>query len=171
MGRPVRICRPWQLSGTVTLEADSGTQDWATCSITVRGTVISQITTRKTSGKATCQGVIPGNLAAAPGGGTRMVVLHVDAFTGDTVTYSTPAGEERIDMPSAAPPPGGGSYSEPGSDFTKTVSVRAGGIVTIHTFSRTNGPITCSITANGTVFSQATSSGYSDKGTCWARVP
>jgi hypothetical protein len=48
-----------QAGGIVTLDANSATQNWATCTITVNGTVISRATTRKSFGNAICQSAIP----------------------------------------------------------------------------------------------------------------
>ena len=50
--KTVRVRAP----GWVSLTANSGTQDWATCSITVNGTVVSQV---KSSGFSPCWASIP----------------------------------------------------------------------------------------------------------------
>lgn len=109
---------------------------------------------------------------AALGGGPRTVVLQVEnAYSGDSATYTTPTGDGQFDMPFETPPLGQGSYSESGPTVTETVTVPAGGLVTIHTFSGYEGRLGCSITVNGRVLSQVTTGGFWDRATCRAKIP
>ena len=114
-----------------------------------------------------------GAVLLAGGGGPRTVVLQVsNAYSGDTATYRTPTGDGQFDMPADTPPLGQGGYSEPGPTLTKTVTVQAGGTVTISTFNGYGGmPLTCSITVNGKVLSQVPADGFWARATCRARVP
>jgi hypothetical protein len=89
---------------------------------------------------------------------TETVVLRVDGVPGGpNLTYDTPAGSATVrakNMP-----------------FIKKVRVKAGGSVTIHTFSGTDDPVTCSITVNGDLLSRMTSHGYWDRTTCHSKIP
>ena len=111
---------------------------------------------------------------AVLGGETRTVVLQVgNVYGDDSATYTTPTRDGRFDVPAEARPLGQGSYSEPGANPTKTVAVRPGGIVTIHTFSGTGAAVTCSITVDGKVLSLTTPEADPvwTSGTCRARIP
>ena len=96
--------------------------------------------------------------ALRPKGATATVVLRVDGVPGGpSLTYDTPAGSAAV-RPTSMP-------------FVKKVQVKAGGSVTIHTFSGTDDPVTCSITADGEVLSRLTSRGFWDRLTCHSTVP
>lgn len=157
----------------VKFNAYPGTQARATCTITVGGVILSQITTRTLGGIAACRSVIPpvNGPAVGSGGGTRTVVLQVDNAYSGAATYTTPAGTGQLDMPPGTPPLG--SHSDRVRVVTKTVAVPAGGIVTVHTVSGYGGFYSpaCSITMNGRVLSQATADAVWSSGTCRARIP
>jgi hypothetical protein len=108
--------------------------------------------------------LVLGELIAAAGvrtprpAGTETVVLRVDGVTGGpSLSYETPT-ESATDNSRNMP-------------FVKEVRVEAGGSVTIHTFSGTADPVTCSITVNGKVLSRVTSHGFWDKTTCHSKIP
>lgn len=110
-------------------------------------------------------------LAARADGGPRTVVLQVTgAYDGDSATYTTPTGDGQFEM-SADTPSGEGGYLQPGPIVTKTVTVQAGGTVTISTFSGYGKSITCSIYVNHKVISQIRADGFWSRGRCRAKIP
>jgi hypothetical protein len=105
--------------------------------------------------------LVLGELTAAAGvltaRSTETVVLRVDGVPGGpSLTYETPVG--------------GAAVRARNTPFVKEVRIRAGGSVTIHTFSGTNDPVTCSITVNGKVLSRMTSHGFWDRTTCHSKI-
>ena len=157
----------------VKFNAYPGGQAWATCTITVDGMILSQITTRTLGGIAACRSVVPpvNGPAAGSGGGTRTVVLQVDNAFNGAATYTTPAGSGQLDMPPGTPALG--SRSDRVRVVTKTVAVPADGIVTIHTVSGYGGFYSpaCSISLDGGVLSQVTADAMWTSGTCRTRIP
>lgn len=157
----------------VKFNAYPGSQAWATCTITVDGTMLSQVTTRTLGGIASCRSVVPPavtNRSAA----TRKVLLEVDnAYSKDTATYGTPTVEGQFDESAGMPAPDGRGYWKQPYRFTKTVEVRPGGSVTIRTLTGYIGKFTpsCSISADGQVLSQVVVEGTWSKGTCRATIP
>lgn len=157
----------------VKFNAYAGGQAWATCTMTVDGMILSQITTRTLGGIAACQSVVPPN-GTGSSAGTRTVVLEVEnALSGDTATYGTPTADGYFDESTGMPSPDTRGYWDKPYRFTKTVEVRPGGIVTVRTRTGYIGSFapSCSITVNGRVLSQVIAGATWRNGTCRAVIP
>lgn len=114
-----------------------------------------------------------GGLAALTGG-TRSVVLQVEgSCAGDGARYTTPAGDGHFDMPAQEGLINCFTHGGPSTPvLQKTVTVRAGGTVTISTFNGYGSyPLTCSITVDGQVLSQVQNDGIWGRATCRAKIP
>ena len=154
--------------GIVTLKGTFPVKTRVSCSITVNGTVLSQATIPNLQAatpdftEADCHGIVPGaETTPGPPGGTRKVDLWAtlvptvpEDASGATVTYTTPAGSQTL--------------TAPASPVNTTVSVPAGGSVTLSAFAGSSEPVTCSIMADGRALSQVTTPG---RATCQARIP
>ena len=148
-------------------------QAGATCTISVGGLILSQVTTRTLGGIAACRSEIPPPVTASSGR-MRTVVLEVEnAYSGDTATYGTPTEGGYFDESAGMPSPDQRGYWNKPYRFTKTAEVRPGGSVTIRTHTGYIGSFTpsCSISVDGEVLSQVVVEGIWSDGTCRATIP
>lgn len=117
----------------------------------------------------------PGGLAAL-GGPQRTVVLTVDGGCyGDGATYTTPAGNGQFDITLGREDGPVDCYTHggfSGEPLTKTVTVPAGGTVTMSIYNHKGFyPLTCSISAGGRVLNKVPVGNPGERGTCRARIP
>lgn len=153
--------------GIVTLKGTFPLKTRVSCSITVNGAVLSQATIPNFQAatpnytEADCHGIVPGaETTPGPPGGRRTVDLWatlvptVPEDASAKVAYTTPAGSRTV--------------TAPVSPFNTTVSVPAGGTVTLSAFAGSSEPVTCSIMADGRALSQGTTASHA---TCQARIP
>jgi hypothetical protein len=154
---------------SVRLNASSKTDSRITCSITMDGSVLSQISeltpSSSQSGIASCHTTIP-DTGTSPGAARRMAVLRVSAAPGATcqdpsgcgtgVDYTTPTGDA-TNFSAAVP-------------FIAKLPVPPGGIVTLSGINPFE-DLACSITVDGKVLSQVTTHDSSGRAICQARIP
>lgn len=154
---------------SVRLNADSDTHARITCSITVDGRILSKATAFTPSkdftehGNASCHSTIPGS-GTDPSAVRQTAVLRVDAVPG-SACQPTARCSPGVDYTSSA----GDAMTSVTLPFIAEVPEPAGGAVTLNAIDPGE-LVTCSITENGRILSQATRKTAGGETTCYATI-